>query len=94
MYLSPTVAAIIHIALNAAIFTVLYILVRKAVVNQTKARALGEILKKCQEIEKQIHGEKRSKDTGELGHYARIRNDIRAYAIECLSQVASNISKS
>lgn len=94
MHLSPTAAFIIHVALNTAIFTVLYLVVRKAIVSQTKAKVLGTILKKCREIEKQIQSEKDAKDPGEWGHYARIRNEKRAYAIECLSEAACDISKS
>jgi hypothetical protein len=93
MHISPTAAFIIHVALNTAIFTVLYLVVRKAIVSQTKAKALAIIIKKCKEIEKDIQDEIAAKPPGELGHYARIRNDIRAAEIEQLSEVAQKISQ-
>lgn len=93
MHISPIGAALIHVALNTAIFIVLYMIVRKAIVNQTKAKALAIILEKCKEIEKDIQDEIAAKPPGELGHYARIRNDIRAAEIEQLSEVAQKISR-
>ena len=92
MHISPTTAAIIHAILNAAIFLTLYFFVRKAIVSQTKAKALKALLDKCQSIESEIKAETKAKDRGELGHYARIRNEKRVYAIEQLAEFAKDIS--
>lgn len=94
MHLSPTAMFILNVVLNTAIFLVLYIVVRKAIVHQTKARALKVLLNKLEEIHAEVQAEKDAKDPGEWGHYARIRNDKRIYAMEKLADLAKDISAS
>lgn len=93
MHISPTGAALIQVALNTTIFIVLYLVVRKAIVSQTKVKALKVILKKVEKIDADIQKEINAKPPGELGHYGRIRNDIRTYGIEQLGEVAKEIGK-
>lgn len=87
MHISPTTAAILSALFNATIFLVLYLIVRRAIVSQTKAKVFGAILKKCRDIENQIQADK------EGGHYARLRNERRAYAIDRLSELVKEINR-
>lgn len=43
-------------------------------------------------VRKAIVSQTKAKDRGELGHYARIRNEKRVYAIERLAELAKDIS--
>lgn len=93
MYFSPTTGAVIQVLLNTTIFITWFIIGRKISEYNTKKKVLNAILKKVMYLESKIDEEINSKEHGEVGHYARMRNEKRTYCSQHLAELAEEISK-